>query len=235
MTPRSSVFLAAACVVGAAAVFSPLDGLADGSFAWHMVQHLVLFFVVPLLVLVAEPFDIVRRAIGKARTVRLVRATRWLHSAAGPGVALAAYVATIWLTHFSPLYELALERPGVHVAEHALYLAAGTLFWIPVLGTRPVRPLSYPARLLYLIVALPQGSLVAAAITGAPAPLYVHYAGLLGATRALADQRDAAAVLWIGGGLVILCALLVTAAVWAARESATANERTLPRRVPGRA
>lgn len=222
MTVRAAVFLGAACAIGVAVVFSPFDGLADASFAWHMVQHLVLFFVVPLLVLAAEPFDLVLRLAGKRRTARLVSATKWLHPVASPAVALGVFIATMWATHFSPLYELALEHPPVHAAEHALYVVAGTLFWIPVLGTSPIHPLSFPARLLYLVVALPQSSLVAAAITSARTPLYAHYAALLGTAGAIADQRNAAAVLWICGGLIMLSTLLVTAAVWAARESGDA-------------
>jgi cytochrome c oxidase assembly factor CtaG len=196
-----------------------MDALADRSFAWHMVQHLVLLVVVPLLALWAQPFPIVRWILGDARTVALVRATRPLHALALPPVALAIFLATIWGTHFSHLYEAALDDAPVHAAEHALYLAAGIIFWLPVLTVAPLRPHAYPVRLLYLIVALPQGALLAVGLGAARTPLYPHYARIMPAARALADQQNAAAVMWIAGGMAIFIALLVTLGTWASRET----------------
>ncbi len=218
-TATRAALLAAAGLVGVAAVAPPLERIADSSFTAHMAQHLTLLFVVPLLALLARPFDLFATAAGKHATVRFVRATRALHVAALPPVALAVFVATLWLAHFSSLYESALENPIVHVGEHALFIAAGTLFWLPVLAPPPLRPLSYPARMLYLAVALPQAALLAMALGGARQPLYAHYATLNGAASALADQRNAAALMWIAGGMIVFAAFLFTLGVWARRES----------------
>ncbi len=220
---RAALCLAAAALAGAAAISPPLDRLADASFAWHMAQHLMLALLVAPLLLLARPFDAFARVAGKRVTAALVRATRPLHVLALPPVGLVAFVATLWLTHFSPLYELALEYGSVHAAEHLLYLAAGVAFWLPVLAPPPLRPMSYPARLLYLAVALPQGALLGMALGAARGPLYPHYAAAFGsATAALADQQNAAAVMWIGGGFVVFAALLLTLAAWSARETAHA-------------
>lgn len=200
----------------------PIEPLADSSFAWHMLQHLVLLYAVPLLVLAARPFDVIRRFAGNRATLAVVRAARPLHALASPPVALVVFVATLWATHLSPLYELALERPAAHVSEHALYLAAGFLFWLPVLTVPPIRPQSYPARLLYLVLALPQGALLAMVIASARHPLYLHYAATAGSpAAALADQGNAAALMWILGGAVVLGALLANLGYWARRESQT--------------
>jgi len=220
---RRTALLLAATACFAIAVFGPMERLADRSFAWHMAQHLVLLLAVPLLVLGSQPFPAVRRLIGDARTVALLRSTRPLHALAFPPIALAIFLATLWGTHFSHLYEAALDATPVHAAEHALYLFAGFAFWLPVLTVAPLRPLPYPPRLLYLIVALPQGALLAVALGSARAPLYEHYARLMPAAQALADQQNAAAVMWIAGGLAIFIALLATMGTWAARELRAAN------------
>jgi putative membrane protein len=206
--------------VGGASIAPPLDRLADVSLTWHMLQHLTMLYLVTLLILAARPFELFAALAGKSATAGFVRATRRLHVVALPPVALAVFVATLWFTHFSPLYELSLERPWVHAGEHLLYLVAGIAFWLPVLGPPPLRPLSYPVRLLYLAVALPQGALLAMAIGGARQPLYPHYVATLGSlSAALADQRDAAAAMWILGGLIVFAAFLATLSVWALRES----------------
>ena len=82
-----ALLVAAAIACGILAVFGPLERLADRSFAWHMAQHLVMLILVPLLVLWSQPFSFVRRLLGDARTVRLLRATRPLHVIAFPPVA----------------------------------------------------------------------------------------------------------------------------------------------------
>lgn len=220
---RTVLLLVAAVACGAFALFGPLERLADRWFAWHMAQHLVILIAVPLLVLWSQPFPLVRRVLGDARTVGLLRATRPLHVMAFPPVALAIFLATLWGTHFSPLYEAALDATPVHATEHALYLFAGFAFWLPVLTVAPLRPHSYPVRLFYLIVALPQGALLAIALSAARSPLYPHYARIMPAAQALADQQDAAAVMWIAGGLATLVALLATMGTWAARELRAAD------------
>lgn len=209
----------AGMTIGIAAV-TGLDAPSDASFAWHMTQHLLLLFAVPLLLLLAHPFQPLARIAGKSLTAEFVRATRPLHVLASPACALAFFVATMWLTHFTGLYDAALRYWPVHVAEHALYVAAGTFFWLPVLAPPPLRPLPYPARLLYLAVALPQGALVAMAIDSARTPLYAHYVATEGWRGALSDQSNAAAVMWICGGLFVFATFLITLAVWAHRETA---------------
>jgi len=223
----SALLLASAFAIGAAAVATPIDGLADDSFAWHMLQHLVLVYPVALLLVLARPLDLYARVAGKAAIPTLVGVLRPLHALASPPVALAIFVGVLWATHFSPLYELALERPWVHALEHLLYLAAGCVFWLPVVAPPPLRPLPYPARLLYLVVALPQGALLGMVITSARRPLYAHYAAQAGSHAALLDQSNAAAVMWIAGGLVIFAALLTTLAVWAKREAEPVSQHNL--------
>ena len=196
-----------------------LDRLADGSFAWHMVEHLALLYVVPLLVLLARPFTIFRACVGRPVAANVVRRTRALHVLGHPAVALVLVTGYLWVLHFSPLYESALERPLVHAGEHALLLVAGTIFWLPVLCPPPLRVLPYPTRLLYLMLALPQGALVALAIYGARAPLYPHYAALMSPAAALADQQNGAALMWIGGGSIVFIAFLATLAAWASHEN----------------
>jgi putative membrane protein len=219
---RPTFFLAAAVITGVAALAPPFDRLADASFAWHMLQHLILIYVVALLVVAARPLDFYAKFARKRATEAFVRATRPLHVLASPAIALAFFVATLWGTHFSALYELALEHPWVHAGEHLLYLAAGVVFWLPVIAPPPLRAASYPVRAFYLALALPQGALVAMVIESARSPLYPRYAAAAGSVAvALADQRNAAAVMWIAGGLTIFAAFLLTIAAWARREVAT--------------
>ncbi len=216
--------MAAFCsgVAIAVVVVSPVvDTWVDASFAAHMVQHLALMLIVPpllllgapLLLLVSLPDPPVGRAI--ARFAR--------HPAAlfvvSPVVAWLAFVAVLWGVHFSPLYEMALRSPGVHIAEHALLLSVSLVFWMSVVqvGYTP-HQVPFPVRIFYLFLALPQGAFLGLAIYSSKQVLYHHYLAGRSFSAALADQRDAGAIMWIGGGALLFVAFMLTAIVWASRD-----------------
>jgi cytochrome c oxidase assembly factor CtaG len=202
----------------------PLDVVADRSFAWHMLQHVLLVFVaVPLLLLGAydAPWQ---RWLSRDATIGLAKAAHGVVARVvlAPPTGWFALVAFLWIAHFSPLYAAALEHPAVHLFEHAAFVVTATLFWLPVIGNAAIPAMAYPARLLYLFLALPQGAFLGAALLSERFALYAPYVAQLGASGALADQRNAAAVMWIGGGCALFVALMIVAGGWAMRERAEA-------------
>lgn len=203
----------------------PIEPLADASFAWHMVQHVVLMMVGPPLLLLGAPL-LLAVAVPPPRVARAI--TRAANSTAGhaifaPITGWLFFVFVLWLSHFSPLYELALQYAAVHVFEHLLYVTAALLFWSAVIqvGYTP-RPVPYPARMLYVFLAIPQGAFLGLALYAANHVLYPHY--LLDRTpaAALLDQHYGGAVMWVSGGLLLFVAFMCTAAAWAASERAEA-------------
>jgi len=204
-----------------AVLLPPIEPLADQLFAWHMTQHVVLMLVGPPLVLLGAPLLLVV-AVPPQRVAR--RITAFAQSPLGnvlfaPLTGWIAFVGVLWMSHFSPLYEAALDHPPVHVLEHALYAGAAFLFWASVVqvGYTP-RPLPYPARMLYLFLAIPQGAFLGLALYAARKILYPHYLAGHTQTLALADQQNGGAVMWIAGGLLLFIAFMCTAAAWAAAE-----------------
>jgi len=221
-------------VSAAAALGPPLDGLSAWFLSAHMAQHLLLMLVAAPLVLLGTPVRIARqsglpaleRAAAAVAHSRAVRAVTW------PPAAWALYAAVLAGSHFSPLYEAALERPAVHVLEHALYLAAALVFWYPVVGLDPSPwRMGYGLRILYVAAALPVQSFLGLAIYSARRPLYPHYV-LTAAVRgtsmqpvraALADQRTGGVIMWLAGGLPVIAAMLLLAAAWAAEDRRLAD------------
>lgn len=207
--------------VMASALAPPFDDLADRSFAVHMTQHLALTLVGPPLVLLGAPV-LLFVALPASRTARAI--ARVTHHVAvqgllSPAIAWVLFAATLWSVHFTPLYNLALQYEWVHLLEHALFVVTAFLFWMPVVqvGYAP-RPTAFPARLIYLFLAIPQGAFLGLALYESPHVLYAHY--LIGHTfaQALLDQQNGGAVMWIGGGILLLVAFLLTVTVWASRE-----------------
>lgn len=215
------LFFGLGCAGLGLALSPPFDALADKWFAWHMGQHLLLMLVAAPLLLLGAPLLYVLGALPSrvARAAARAFTAQPLRTLLSPVAAWLAYVAVLWTTHFSGLYNAALENAAVHAFEHALYLGAALLFWSAVVQTGFVaHPLPFAARLLYVFLAIPQGAFVGLALYQTRGVLYAHYAAGVPASQALAGQHDAGALMWIGGGLAMFAAFLITAAAWAAAE-----------------
>jgi putative membrane protein len=216
-----------------AALWSPLDRMADRSFAAHMAQHMLLIFVAAPLLLLAQPLRIAFRSTPQPMAKRLAAAVQakpiaWLTS---PIVSWLAYTAILWGVHFSALYERALERPAVHVAEHALLFGGALLFWQPLIPASPgARTLSHPLRMLYLFASIPPAAFLGLALYQTRYLLYPHYlATAASPAAALADQHAGGALMWIGGGLFLFAGFMLAAGAWAAhaRREAVQVDRSL--------
>jgi putative copper resistance protein D len=229
---RTAAFLGGLIAI-AIALLSGIERYDTTLFSVHMVQHLLLMLVAPPLIALAAPVTQVLRAASSETRRRILLPL--LHSqAAGvlghPVVGWLAFTLVAWASHFSPLFDLALESEGVHNVEHVLFLTAGLLFWWPVVGADPApRRLSHPVRALYLLLQMPPSSFLGMAILFAGAPLYPHYA-TLGAPYGvdpLADQQLAGGIMWLAGDVVLIGAILMVVAAWMRHEDrdAPAAER----------
>jgi len=138
-----------------------------------------------------------------------------------PVVTWTGFAIVMWGTHFTGLYELALERQSVHALEHLIYLAAALLFWWPVLAVDPSPTrLPHPGRILYLFAAMPVTTFLGLAIYGSDRVLYPYYlwaSGRLGVS-ALADQHLGGAIMWVSAMVVMLPALGKVLFDWLDRE-----------------
>jgi putative membrane protein len=216
--PLAGLAFAAGLVALAVALLGPADDLADRSLAWHMVQHLVLVSIVAPLLLLGAPVRLTlaalppRTAAGFARVLTSVPVRVLTH----PVIAWLQFALVLYGTHFSPLYEAALEHPIIHAAEHALYLGSGLIFWTPLLAVAPApHAPSYPVRLLGLFAALPMSAFLGFLFYVTQHVMYAHYAAR---PDALADQASAGTVMWVAGGVPLFAALLGCVAAWGARE-----------------
>ncbi len=212
---------AAAVLVLVVALLSPLASYAEERFGAHMVQHLLLIYLAAPLLALAAPVTLALQAAGPRARQRLNAA---LHSRPAavlshPVLTWSVFAATMYLVHFSTLFDASLRAAWVHGAEHLLFLGAAALFWWPVVRADPVPGrLPWPARLLYLVAAMPYQSMLGLAIYSSDHVLYATYAERLGA-EALADQQLAGVLMWLGGDLFMLAAIGVAIAAWMRHET----------------
>jgi len=189
-------------------------------FSLHVVQHVLLGMVAPLLLVLGAPVTLALQAASRPAQRKILRV---LHS--GP-IRVLTHPLTAWLMfgssvvtlYFTPLYELSLRNDWFHVATHAYFLLAGTLFLAHVVGLDPIpHALGYGARLLYVLVLLPFHTFVGVALlttrTVIAAGWYDQVERSWGASP-LSDQRTGAGLFWISGELFGLLCIGIVVYQW---------------------
>ena len=115
---RGAGFAQAAAFTGAmlallAALVSPLDGLGeDYLFSAHMLQHVLLGDVAPVLFLLS-----LSRVIMRPATRRLQGVEKALGPLASPWTGLAVWLGIMYFWHIPALYDDAVTHPVVHHAR----------------------------------------------------------------------------------------------------------------------
>jgi len=217
---RRSVAFAAGLSALALALLSGIDRYDTALFSVHMVQHVLLALVAAPLIALSAPITLLLRLASPATRRRWIlpilhaRVTKVL---AFPVVAWVVFAGVMWVSHFSPLFDAALEDPLVHDLEHALFLGAGLLFWWPAVALDPAPwRMPHPARALYVFLQMPQNTFLAVVLLNAPTVLYAHYATLLRAwgPTPLADQQAAAGIMWLVGDAIFLAAVMAVVVGW---------------------
>ena len=218
------------------ALGSALDLYAGGLLSVHMVQHLLLAMVAPPLLALGAPITLLLRVAkpgARRRLILPILHSRVVRVVASPWVAWPVFTIAMFLTHFSPLYNAALEDPAVHIAEHLIYLATGTLFWWPIVAADPIpQRLGYPARVAYVVLQMPVNAAVGLAIYFAPTVLYAHYATIdrTWGPSTVTDQQIGGAIMWGVGDLLLLMTVPLIVAAWM-RADARKSRRDDARRV----
>jgi putative copper resistance protein D len=217
---RRSVAFLAAMVALALALVSGIERYDTALFSVHMVQHVLLVLVAAPLIALAGPVTLMLRLSSRGTRRRWLlpilhsRLMRWL---AFPVTAWVIFAAVLWGSHFSGLFDVALENPLAHDLEHALFLASALLFWWPAAGVDPAPwRLAHPGRIAYVFLQMTQNTFLAVVILNAAGVLYPHYAtlGQPYGIDPLVDQRLAAGVMWIAGDAIFLVTIMALVAGW---------------------
>lgn len=154
-----------------AALISPIDDLGDQLMVMHMLQHVLLLDIAPILLILG-----LNKVLLRPITRRLHAVERRAGYLAHPAFAVAAYVGFMWAWHIPAMYDAALQSSAVHVFEHLCFAGAGTLYWWHLLS--PIRnrmrlgglgPIGYMVATKLLV------GILGIALAFAPSSIYPFY------------------------------------------------------------
>jgi putative membrane protein len=208
-----SLWFYAGLIVLLLAVQSPIDYWSDDYFFVHMIQHLLLMFGAPTLIVAGAPWqpllDALPGRLGQDATREMLTGgwSRPLRAAAGwllrPWVSVAAFNLVMLCWHVPAMFDLAERNSAVHIwLAHGSFFAAGVLFWLQFIESPPFHrkmPLTSQAvaligtNVLMWLVAMAMGILTSVSWY----PVYNHIPGVT--LPPFADQQIGAGILWICG------------------------------------
>jgi putative membrane protein len=166
----------------------------------HTVQYLLFTMLVPPLLINGTPAWLWRWLIGIPPISRVARVV------SRPLVAFLIFNVVLLATHLPAVVDGLTGSQLGSFAKDMLWLFAGLVFWWQVLGPLPeLHPLSYPGRILFLLLNVFLPTVPAAFLTFADYPIYGLYelAPPVGLLSARDDQQLAGILMKIVGGFII--------------------------------
>lgn len=189
----------------------------------HTLKYIVYSFVVSPLLLHGLPHAVLRTVLLSSPPVTQV--ARWFSK---PLVAFAIYNVVMLGTHLPAVVDgLGTSQFGSFTIDMA-WLGAGLVFWWQVLGPLPeFEPLTYPGRIVFLILNVFIPTVPASFLMFADYPIYELYelAPPIGTISTRTDQQLAGMVMKIFGGFIIFGTASVLFFRWYAKEEGDEDAR----------
>jgi len=206
-------------LVIAFATGSGLEAYDTTLLSTHMVQHMLLGMVGPILLALGAPVTLALRVLtpGPRRALLGVLHSKVAAVLTFPLVSFGLFVASPFALYFSGLYRASLEYPWVHELVHAHFVIVGCLFFWPLIGIDPVPGrMSYPLRALIAFLSTPFHTVLGLTVMSTGDMLGGDWYPSLHLTWAdpAADQNLAGGILWAGGEIVAVSMIAAMVFQW---------------------
>jgi putative copper resistance protein D len=191
-------------------------------FSVHMVQHMVISMLSPILILLGAPVTLALRALpvaGKGRRglrelLLALLHSRYMRIITHPAFTIPLFIASLYGLYFTPVFDFLMGSKTGHVAMMVHFLAVGVVFFWPIIGVDPgpQRP-GYLMRMLELFAGMPFHAFFGIALMMASEPMvetFKNPPASLG-IDALSDQNYAGGIAWAFSevpSVLVLIALL---------------------------
>ncbi|MEU4797728.1 cytochrome c oxidase assembly protein [Streptomyces sp. NPDC023327] len=191
-------------------------------FSVHMVQHMVISMLSPILLLLGAPITLALRGLpaaarghkGPREWLLWLLHSRYMRIVTHPAFTIPLFIASLYALYFTPIFDTLMGSKAGHIGMMVHFLAVGLVFFWPIMGVDPGphRP-GYVMRMLELFAGMPFHAFFGIALMMATQPMigtYLHPSASLGIDP-LADQEAAGGIAWAFSeipSVVVLVALL---------------------------
>lgn len=205
----------AACAAG---VVGPLAERGHSSFPAHMVSHLVMGMLGPVLLVLSAPFTLALRTLPLiwARRLAAVLASAPVRFVSHPVIAATLSLGGLWVLYSTDLFEATHHHAAVHALVHVHILVSSYLFTAAIIGIDPNRHRAGPIFRAVVLVLFMAGHRILAKQIYADPPLGVPI-----------DQAHLGAlVMYYGGDILDLVIVLILCYQWYSTRQARVAMRT---------
>ncbi|MET7377406.1 cytochrome c oxidase assembly protein [Streptomyces sp. NPDC005526] len=205
-------------------------------FSVHMVQHMVISMLSPILILLGAPVTLALRALpvagrgrkGPREVLLALLHSRYLRVVTHPAFTIPMFIASLYALYFTPLFDFLMGSKAGHVGMMVHFLAVGVVFFWPIMGVDPGpnRP-GYLMRMLELFAGMPFHAFFGIALMMATTPMvgtFLHPPASLGVDP-LSDQNAAGGIAWAFSEIPSVLVLLALLFQWYRSEQRQARRK----------
>ncbi|MFF3175645.1 cytochrome c oxidase assembly protein [Streptomyces sp. NPDC057900] len=203
-------------------------------FSVHMVQHMVISMLSPILLLLGAPVTLALRALpvasrgskGPRELLLMLLHSRYMKVVTHPVFTIPLFIASLYGLYFTPLFDFLMGSTAGHLAMMVHFLGVGLVFFWPIMGIDPGphRP-GYLLRMLELFAGMPFHAFFGIALMMASQPMvdvYKNPSASLG-IDALSDQNAAGGIAWAFSEIPSVLVLLALVFQWYRSDQRTAK------------
>jgi cytochrome c oxidase assembly factor CtaG/putative copper export protein len=223
----------------AALLFATSSGLGrymPAMFSMHMVAHMLLSMLVPILLVLGAPVTLALRALPTAGRGEPPGPREWLLAAlhsrisrflTHPIVATALFVVGFYGLYFGGIFDAAVDNHAAHVLMNVHFLLSGYLFYWVVIGIDPTpRQIPQLAKVAMVFASLPLHAFFGVVLMGMQTVLgetFYRSLQLSWHNDLLGDQRLGGGIAWAAGEVPLVVVMIALLIQWRRSDQRTAK------------
>ncbi|MBK0418645.1 bifunctional copper resistance protein CopD/cytochrome c oxidase assembly protein [Leucobacter sp. CSA1] len=204
----------------------PFNAYEQYLFSVHMLGHMMLTMLIPLVLVLGAPVTLLLRAVEKRRDgswggrewVLWAVQTPYSKVITHPAVAAVVFAGSLWVFYFTPVFRWAMVEHLGHQWMIVHFLISGYLFSLSMIGIDPVPyRFPYPLRLVTLFATMASHAFFGVTIMTGDNLMLADWFGAMGRTWGpppLEDQMTGGGIAWGIGELPTLALALIVAVQW---------------------
>ncbi|RIX30592.1 cytochrome c oxidase assembly protein [Amnibacterium setariae] len=215
---------------------SGLGRYSSAVFSLHMVLHMALNMLGPLLLVLGGPITLALRALpahGRSRAagvrewIAALLAWRVTHVLFNPLLVFVRFIGAYYLLYFTPIFDFALRYHWAHQLMNVEFLVIGFMFYGLVIGVdAPPRPIPHIGKLGMVLAAMPFHAFFGVAVMTSKDVIagdFYRYLREPWAGDLLADQAVGGGIAWAAGEIPLVIVIVALVTQWARQDNRVAT------------